>query len=210
MKTHPEWKWQSSPGDVTPRNYVCGHPNCGREVASNKAWFYHDPHRGMTQGWIYICPNCHRPTFFDDTDNSQVPGVRFGRDIEHLPDDISRLYQEIGKSTAVEAHTTAVLGCRKLLMHIAVEKGAEQGLGFIEYVKYLVENHYAPPGSTPWVDKIREMGNEANHEIVIMKRGHAVELINFVEMLLKFIYEFPAKIGTPTQMKPKLEISREG
>jgi len=128
-------------------------------------------------------------------DKSQVPGVSFGEQVEHLPKEIGDLYEEIRKSTGVGAYTSSVLSCRKILMHIAVEKGAEEGKPFIFYVEYLVNNHYAPPGSKPWVDKIRTTGNEANHEIKIMGQSEAEELINFVEMLLKFIYEFPAKIG---------------
>jgi hypothetical protein len=47
------------------------------------------------------------------------------------------------------------------------------------------------------VDHIRKKGNEANHEIAIMSRTDAEELISFIEMLLKFMYEFPARIPPP-------------
>jgi len=53
-----------------------------------------------------------------------------------------------------------------------------------------------------WVDHIRKKGNEANHEIVIMKKGDALDLITFIEMLLKFIYEFPSRIP-PKPSEPK-------
>jgi hypothetical protein len=42
------------------------------------------------------------------------------------------------------------------------------------------------------VDQIRDSGNEANHEVVMMKREDAEHLISFCEMLLKIFYEFPA------------------
>lgn len=35
-----------------------------------------------------------------------------------------------------------------------------------------------------------------------MQQADAVELITFVEMLLKFIYEFPAKVPTAPAPKP--------
>ena len=79
-------------------------------------------------------------------------------------------------------------------MNIAVTQGAEEGKSFFHYVQYLAENGYVPPHGKGWVDHIRKRGNEATHEIVIMNRGVAEELISFIEMLLKFIYEFPAKI----------------
>jgi hypothetical protein len=94
----------------------------------------------------------------------------------------------------VNSFTSAVLTCRKLLMHIAVEKGAPTGQNFLEYVEYLSQKGYVPPDGKGWVDYIRKKGNEANHEIKIMSPTDAEDLITFSEMLLKFIYEFPAKV----------------
>jgi len=39
--------------------------------------------------------------------------------------------------------------------------------------------------------------NEANHEIQIMTRDDARDLIKFAEMLLRFIYEFPKLVPSP-------------
>ena len=43
-------------------------------------------------------------------------------------------------------------------------------------------------------NEIIENIHEANHEIVIMKEEDAHDLISFIEMLLKLIFEFPANI----------------
>ena len=198
MAINPSYHWNNQAG-IGQRAFTCGHPGCSKEVASNQGWFYHNSSNGRVEGSIYICPMCHRPTFFDDSiaPALQVPGVSFGRKVEHLPKVIEELYEEIRNATSAQAYTSAVLSCRKILMHIAVEKGAPEGDHFIVYVKYLVDNHFAPPGSEPWVDKIRKDGNEATHEIKIMTKDEAEELVNFVEMLLKFMYEFPAKMSVP-------------
>ncbi len=79
-------------------------------------------------------------------------------------------------------------------MNIAVTQGAEAGKSFISYVEYLANHGYVPPNGKGWVDHIRKKGNEATHEIALMQQSDAEELISFAEMLLKFIYEFPAKI----------------
>ena len=86
-------------------------------------------------------------------------------------------------------------------MNIAVSKGAKEGLKFIEYVEHLSDVGYVPPDGKDWVDHIRKKGNEATHEISIMDKEGAEELITFIEMLLKFIYEFPQimKIKTSKQ-----------
>ena len=79
-------------------------------------------------------------------------------------------------------------------MNITIAEGAAEGLKFIEYIDYLEKNNYLPPKGRDWVDHIRKKGNEATHEIAIMTKEDAEELIIFVEMLMKFIYEFPSII----------------
>jgi hypothetical protein len=123
-----------------------------------------------------------------------VPGVAYGSDVEHLPAGIKELYAEARNCFSVGSFTSAVLACRKLLMHIGVAQGAQENQRFIAYVEYLANNGFVPPHGRDWVDHIRTKGNEANHEIALMTREDAQELISFVEMLLKFIYEFPSRI----------------
>ena len=100
------------------------------------------------------------------------------------------------------AYPATVLACRKLLMHIAVSKGAPEGLTFVEYVQYLADKHYVPPGAEAWVDHIREKGNEANHDIVILSKADAEDLVIFCEMLLRVIFQFPAKVKAKTRAAP--------
>jgi hypothetical protein len=142
--------------------------------------------------YIYICHFCRKPTFFDH-EGTQTPGVSFGSEVKDIPDKtVEALYNESRRTMSTGSFTAAVLCCRKLLMHIAVSKGAEPGDQFINYVQFLSDQHYVPVDAKEWVDHIREKGNEANHEIVIMDKGTAENLITFSEMLLKQIYEFPA------------------
>ena len=127
----------------------------------------------------------------------QYPGVAFGNPVGNLPDDISNLYEEARAYCSGSSYTAAVLVLRKLLMNIAVQKGASENLKFIEYVKHLSANGYVPPDGKSWVDHIRQKGNEATHEIQLMDKKDAEDLILFSEMLLKFIYEFPSLISQP-------------
>jgi hypothetical protein len=117
--------------------------------------------------------------------------------VSHLPDGVKQLFSESREAIAAGAHTAAVLVLRKLLMHVAVECGASAGLKFTDYVKYLGDNHYVPPRATSWIDKIRTRSNEANHEIVLMSKADAEELLSFAEMLLRLVYEYPA-VGAST------------
>jgi hypothetical protein len=99
---------------------------------------------------------------------------------------------------AAGAPTAAVLCCRKLLMHVAVDRKAKEGESFVIYVQYLEDNHFIPAGAKSWVDQIRTRGNEANHEIQIKTQPEAEEMIDFVEMLLKVIYDYPSRVPAPT------------
>lgn len=84
-------------------------------------------------------------------------------------------------------------------MNVAVQKEAAEDLKFIDYVEYLSEKGYVPPDGKTWVDHIRQKGNEATHEIQLMGKKDAEDLIVFSEMLLKFIYEFPSFVSKPTK-----------
>jgi hypothetical protein len=126
----------------------------------------------------------------------------FGARVGDIPEKtVEQLYEEARSTTGAGAYTAAVLCCRKLLMHIAVSKGADAGDTFINYVQFLADKNFIPPDAKDWVDHIRKKGNEANHEISIMGKDDAEELLSFCEMLLKVIFEFPAavkrRIGHP-------------
>jgi hypothetical protein len=176
---------------LNSRSFICGY--CGNPLASEDGYFATNS-AGRVVSYIYICHKCEKPTFFDE-DSKQTPGVIFGKDVLDIDDEsIKNLYNEARKCTSNNSFTAAVLCCRKLLMHIAVAKGAEQNKNFIEYVEFLSEKNYIPPDAKEWVDHIRTKGNEANHEIKIMVREDAQDLLSFIEMLLKIIYEFPANI----------------
>jgi uncharacterized protein DUF4145 len=178
--------------NLSPKSFTCGH--CGRLIAS-AAGFYttEDPQR-----YIYVCPNCYCPTYFAE-DQTQNPGVAPGTEIDHLPPDVQQLYREARNCVAIGSYTSAVLSCRKLLMHIAVAQKAPEGKSFVQYVEYLAANGYVPPHGKGWVDHIRKKGNEANHEIRLMAKADAEDLIVFLEMLLKFIYEFPNRVPAAGQ-----------
>ena len=180
--------WQSL-GNIGPWDYRCGY--CGREVASARGYF----DAGRNTDWaIYICPGCERPTFRGDV---IVPGAPFGAEVDALPPEIAKLYGEARRAVQAGAPTSAVLTCRKILMHVGVEKGAKEGLKFIQYVDHLADAGWVPPDGGGWVDHIRTRSNEANHEIKVMTDADAKELIVFVEMLLRFAYEMPSRVPKP-------------
>jgi hypothetical protein len=188
--------WHQS-ANLPSRSYTCGY--CGNSIASAIGYFAdHFITSGSPSGhraYIYVCHKCDKPTFFNAPTIEQIPGAKFGNEVKDIDDvKVASLYDEARRTFSQNAFTSVVLSCRKLLMHVAVAKGAPEGQNFIQYVEYLSTQNYIPPDAKGWVDHIRQKGNEANHEIVIMIEEDAKDLIGFSEMLLKLIYEFPANI----------------
>lgn len=185
--------WKALQG-LPASSFKCGF--CSQKVSSEKGYYIGDNRdaSGAMRGGIYVCPSCQGPTFFTPN-GEQIPDVTFGESVNSVPDDVQLLYEEARKSTSNSCYTASVLLCRKILMHIGVEQGGEQGKSFMYYVNFLSEKGYVPPNGRHWVDHIRKKGNEANHEIVKMAREDAKDLLVFIEMLLKFIYEFPNLIS---------------
>jgi hypothetical protein len=50
------------------------------------------------------------------------------------------------------------------------------------------------PPAGPLVDHIRKQGNLATHQLVVIPEKDATELLTFVEMLLRLVFDFPSKV----------------
>lgn len=172
-------------------SYTCGF--CGTLVSSEKG--YQLKEGSQSRKGVYICPKCNCPTFHDPGGSIRIPDSPPGAPVQNVPPDLNAMYEEARICVADSCYNAAVLLSRKMLMHIAVSQNAQVGLSFQGYVDYLANNHYVPPNGKGWVDHIRKKGNEATHEITAMSREDAVDLLVFIEMLLRLIYEFPAKIN---------------
>ncbi len=174
------------------KSYMCGY--CGNQVASAEGYSTQD----TLGARILICPLCNFPTIFLRSSVSsqpiQIPDVLPGVLVPDVPESLASLYEEARASVAAGAFTASVLVCRKMLMDLAVEQGDEyrRGKQFFDYVKYLATTIFAPPHGEDWLNKIREQGNKATHELGTMSKDDALLLIKFIEMLLRMLYEFPA------------------
>lgn len=180
--------WQQAVG-VNAARYRCGY--CSADVGSGSGW---QTEAGNV--WVRICPHCNGPTFFA-ADGSQWPGAKEGAPISNLPPDVQAIYEEARSGIAANAFTGTVMLCRKLLMHTAVGKGAEENKSFQHYVQWLIDEHYAPRGAEVWLDYIRARANDANHEIVVMTKDDAVGVLRFTEALLRGVYELPNLVPSP-------------
>ncbi|MEI0795833.1 DUF4145 domain-containing protein [Brachyspira pilosicoli] len=167
---------------VKSRAFVCW--NCENNVASDSGLPSDNGHSP-----VLICPFCNAPNIiFPNGDNLVKP--LYGRDIKKLPADIKNIYNEARKSMKVEAYTGAVMLLRKILMNVAVENKAEKGKTFQYYIDFLYNKGIIHVKQKLLTDKIRTIGNEANHQIESITKETAENVFKLTEHLLLNNYEF--------------------
>lgn len=179
------WTWKNAT-NIPAFSYTCHY--CGKHVGVSHGYYATDGIKGKM--YLHICSYCEKPTF-EDANGKLTPSSRAGGELELQKNpELKFLYDEARDCTGVGAFTSAVMLCRKILMHVGVDKGAEQGKRFEFYVNFLDEKGWIPPNGKNWVDKIRTFGNEANHEIKVFEKGDATRILTFTEYMLRFAYDF--------------------
>ena len=94
---------------------------------------------------------------------------------------------------AADCFIASELLCRKILMHVAVEKGADEGKSFAYYITYLEKEGYIAKHMKNWVDLIRKHGNESTHSLNVVEKDRADSTLHFTAQLLVLLYEMPMK-----------------
>jgi uncharacterized protein DUF4145 len=180
-------------------HFRCGH--CGSDVSGAVVAYAGNAGGGATQ-WL-LCPVCHEGSVHIGGDRV-YPGVAYGPDIEGLPADVKEAYGEARRCLSINADTASEVMCRKILMHVAVDKGAKEGKTFAHYIDYLKDKGYVTPPMLGWVDLIREHGNESNHRLSPPERRRAEGTLQFTAQLLRSVYEMEhlAKAFAPEASKP--------
>ena len=167
-----------------PQSYTidhkCGH--CGKEVAGVVVAKNDD----MSARWL-ACPSCKRGSVSNN--GTIVPTPLLGEGINGLPETIQNAYVEARKSISSQSYTACVLVCRKILMNVAVEKGASEGETFAKYIDHMIATGHITVTMKEWVDKIRDNGNDATHEIPPPDSKIACTTLEFTALLLKNVYE---------------------
>ncbi len=193
-------RW-AKPENIESRQYVCGY--CGSTVGPNQGYLSLNQLGQRTKLQIHICTMCQGPTFFDQS-GKQYPSPVFGSPVISVPTPIRELYEEARACMSGNAPTAAAMCCRKILMSIAVEKGAQKNGTFASYVDFLVTKGYINPDYKEWIDHIRNVGNDATHKIDIISPDEAKKVMRFTEMLLRQIYEYAEEMKAESKTASEL------
>jgi Domain of unknown function (DUF4145) len=192
----------------------CGH--CGRDVgaevvfvegvapASLQSASFQVP-QGQTV-WLR-CPACGegsvRTAVRPRVGTIVFPGPLPAEDVPNLPDDVKGAWIEARRAYSVGAYTASEIMCRKILMHLAVDKaGSAPGRSFVDYINDLQTQNYIMAGLQPVVDQVRNRGNKANHELPASTQQEALVTLTITQHLLIGVYELPALPGSTSPTTP--------
>ena len=170
--------------------YICGH--CGANICVSKGPTH-------TPGGYYLpkCYKCNLPTILT-IDNKRYPPSGFPTTVKGLPEGIGKVYKEIKDCLVIGAWTATNMLARKLLMNVAVDKGAEENKAFTYYVSWMDKSEWNTTGLKLGLARIKNKGNEANHEIKEVTIEDVKEIFELLTMFLRLVYEFPDKFSNNT------------
>lgn len=169
----------------------CGH--CRRFVTSAVLAAVMDS-AGRPHTWWARCTSCGEPLV--KTASGEVyPKPLFGEEILGLPDMVAAAYLEARTCLASGAYTACEMVCRKILMYVAVDKGATPGAAFAAYLSHLEGAGFLTPPMRLWVESIRANGNIAAHELSLSTLARAGSTLDFTAELLRLMYEMEHRRG---------------
>lgn len=166
-------------------DYQCGH--CNRYVSGRVVNIYGNNKDNPIIRFM-ICPSCLKGSVWM-RDNKIIPGSKPGQNLEGLPVEVEAAYQEARKCFSISAFTACELLCRKIIMHVGVNKGAQEGQTFVSYLDHLENKGYITPTIRDWTDLIRQFGNQSTHKLASPDEKRTETTLMFTMELLRIIYE---------------------
>lgn len=143
------------------------------------------------------CVQCLRGVVLNDS--RPAPGTRPLDTPDYVPEDAARTWNEVRDCLSVGAYTATVMLCRKILFHVAVDEGLpEKGDNgraptFAAALAYLEAEGVLTRKMRPWVTRVKDVGNEANHEIAGHDENEALTIAKFTREILYLAYTLPAE-----------------
>ena len=166
--------------------YSC--TNCDN---SYRSWDWYSDGNGTE----LVCPNCSTRLF----DFSDIPTLWgrstpiAGEEVNGIPPETMLCYTEARVCATALCYAACEHMCRKVLMHVAVDHGAKEGMKFVQYLNFLEVEGHIGKNMKQWISLIKDHGNMAAHELEPVDRERALKTLYFTGALLKLMYEVPYK-----------------
>jgi hypothetical protein len=154
------------------------------------------------------CPVCGFGAVMNNAE--LAPAAKPLRDPAGLPPIDATIWAEARTCLGVGANAAVVMLCRKLLFHIAVAHGLEpkndkdRAPSFYAAVEHLETTGIITTMMRPWVDRIKDIGNDANHELSPIGTDQATDVATFTQQLLILAYEMKALMAGTSVEAPAM------
>lgn len=175
------------------RDYRCG--ACGSNTSGRVLCDVTRPSDGAKVQWCLCACDRMEPSVFvhkDGDDLTQLPMPRMFVSESNWPPDLAKLYDEAAMSFSAGAHTGTAMLCRKILMATACHEGDDDGKKFVQYVDYIINKVFTFPKAKAAIERIKDIGNEANHKLDFVSPDDAKRAMQIVTYMLNTIYSLPA------------------
>lgn len=169
-------------------------PECSGTQALRIAYTYEGSDRPPVE-WSR-CVNCFHGFVTNYGVISPAPPPL--RPIVGLESDTEEAWKEIRSCLSGGAYTAAAHMCRKVLLHVAVQKGLraknEKGFAptFTQCIQHLKVKGYVTAPMEKWVGKIKDLGNEGAHNLTPIGKVQAMLAAEFTLQLLVLMFEVDA------------------
>ncbi len=123
---------------------------------------------------------------------SQFPEYREFQSDEKWPEELRKLFEESAMAFAAGAYTASSMVSRKILMVCACHEGDEEGKKFVQYVDFITDRVLVFPRAKDAIKRIKDIGNDANHEVCFVSREDAERALSIVRYMLTTVYSLPS------------------
>lgn len=132
------------------------------------------------------------PYGYESDVSIEYPGNKY--DFKHVPESILKSYQAAVKTSKVDLNV-CLIAIRAVLEKICKERGSKKK-NLEAMLKEMVNKNVFPETLDQCSFLIRKLGNSGAHgDDIDMSQSDVLELIDFIETILYYIYELPVKIA---------------
>jgi len=108
-----------------------------------------------------------------------------------MPKQLQNAYTEACKSFVNKCYLAVALICRTIIAYVAIDRGAEPGRKFENYVEYLVEENLLSSLAEAPLNQLRQSAGRAAHQLVDITEMNALVFLSNLDAMLKIIYVEP-------------------
>lgn len=195
--SNDEWRalQDGGSGVVRPKHMLVDCGSCGNSTNARVVASCQRKADGASISWCLCSCDKEEPMMVMTRGGvrfAQLPEAKHFQAGERWPSDLTQLYDEAAKAYAAGAYTATTMIARKLLMATACKEGDTDGKNFAAYVDYITTSVLSFPKAKDSIDRIRKIGNDANHSIQFVGPDEAKRAMDIVTYMLNTIYSLPS------------------